>query len=473
MSAVYHRDTKPPTCSINIGSTKSTTSGYYYTPAKFNLTSPELNSISYGMNNTASKTYNGKKTITVNSDGNNGIHGYVKDKAGNEGKCDKSATTTKKYTITFNGNGGTPNPKTKAVYWGDKIGSLASISRYGYNLSGWFNANTGGSVVNASTIMPRRNVTYYARWTPKKVTVTFNCNGGSGGGSQTFTYGASNQKFGKTCSRSGYTIDGWKLNKNGSSRDYATNSGVSNDWINSKSPSVTVYAHWKAIPKYTVKVVAGDGTQSVSLDGSTSSLTKTVYGGTKIKIGATAKKYYQFDSWSNGDKTASTEVIVNSDLTLTATSRTNKIRVFYHCNGGKLIPAEMQSCPDIADCGPKECLWPQRKACRDPKTNDGVCWITGTNDYKSDRWASEGLRNHGGKRDSTIYMIKGKKDPNRCWTIKETGVILHEQSTFSTGLVLLKHCGGSYAKDLETKDVNLTLLAGYGNTNCEKKKYTK
>ena len=150
------------------------------------------------MNTTASKTYNGKKTITVNSDGNNGIHGYVKDKAGNEGKCDKSATTTKQYTITFNGNGGTPNPKTKTVYWGDKIGSLASISRYGYNLSGWFNANTGGSVVNASTIMPRRNVTYYARWTPKKVTVTFNCNGGSGGGSQTFTYGASNSATGST-----------------------------------------------------------------------------------------------------------------------------------------------------------------------------------------------------------------------------------------------------------------------------------
>jgi len=41
-------------------------------------------------------------------------------------------------------------------------------------------------------------------------------------------------------------------------------------------------------------------------------------------------------------------------------------------------------------------------------------------------------------------------------------------------LVLLNHCGGSYSKDLETKDVDMILLAGYGSgQTCTKKDYTK
>jgi len=554
MSGVFHRDTKPPTCSINVDGTKSKDSNYYYVTTKFNLTSSELNSLSYGMNTKSSTVYNSQKTITVNSDGSNNIYGYVKDRAGNPGSCSNSLTTTKKYTVTFNSSCGTPNPKTKAVYWKDKIGTLATASKTGYIFDAWYTASTGGSKVSTSTVMPRSNVTYYARCNPKTVDVTFDCNGGSGGGSETFTYGKSGQKFSKTCTRAGYNldgwklkkdatarnytkdsgvsndwinshspkvtiyahwvpktvvvafdcnggsgggsetftygksgqkfsktctktnsvIDGWKLKKDGTARDYTTNSGVSDSWIDSKAPSVTVYAHWKEAPKYTVKVVAGEGTNSVSLNGSSSALTKTVYSGTKVKIGATAKKYYQFDSWSNGDKKASTEVTVNSDLTLTATSRTNKIRIFYHCNGGELIPGDVQRCPELANCKENECSWPQRKACRDPKTNNGVCWITGPNDYQSKGWADEGLRNHGGKKDATIFMKKGSKKANRCWTVKETGVVLHEQSTFSSGLVLLNHCGGSYSKDLETKDVDMILLAGYGSgQTCTKKDYTK
>ena len=89
----------------------------------------------------------------------------------------------------------------------------------------------------------------YAHWKPNTTTVnvTFNCNGGSGGGRQTFTYGLSGQKFSKTCTRLGYQQDGWNLpkNKNASSRDYTINSNVTDNWILTNSPSVTLYARWQ------------------------------------------------------------------------------------------------------------------------------------------------------------------------------------------------------------------------------------
>ncbi len=166
VSGVFHRDTIPPTCNIEVNGTKSSVSNYYHVPTVFNIKSPELSTVSYGMNSKDEKNYNSKGKITVTTAGANSIYGYVKDRAGNEGKCFKSLTTTKKYTITFVGNGATPNPKTKDVYWGDNIGNLASINRHGYEFEGWY--TTGGNKVSSSTKMPKENVSYYARWTPQK-----------------------------------------------------------------------------------------------------------------------------------------------------------------------------------------------------------------------------------------------------------------------------------------------------------------
>ena len=234
-SEVFHRDTVPPICSITVDGTKSSTSGYYYTPTKFNLTSPEMSTVTYGMNTTASTTYNNKSTITITSDGSNGIHGYVKDRAGNEGKCDKSETTTKKYTVTFNGNGGAPNPATKEVYWGDKIGNLATATRTNYTLTGWFTASSGGSQVTTSTLMPRGNVTYYAQWkmAPKTVTISFNKNGASSisATSASCTYypakDSSCSITTPTITKTGGTVVGWGTSASSTSKSVASGGSVS------------------------------------------------------------------------------------------------------------------------------------------------------------------------------------------------------------------------------------------------------
>ena len=94
----------------------------------------------------------------------------------------------------------------------------------------------------------------------KTVTVTFNCNGGSGGGSQSFTYGVANQKFNKTCTRSGYKQTYWNTNTAGTGTNYSVASGVSDGWINSNSPSVTLYAKWQASCALVTPIKNGNST---------------------------------------------------------------------------------------------------------------------------------------------------------------------------------------------------------------------
>ncbi len=61
---------------------------------------------------------------------------------------------------------------------------------------------------------------------------------------QTFTYGVSGQKFSaKGWTRSGYTIGGWRTSTSGE-YVYTLTSGVSDNWINTNSPSINLYAVW-------------------------------------------------------------------------------------------------------------------------------------------------------------------------------------------------------------------------------------
>ncbi len=81
----------------------------------------------------------------------------------------------------------------------------------------------------------------------KTVTVTFNCNGGtrsSGPASSSYKSDASGQKFTTKCSYEGKKQDGWKKDKNGKTKNYETNSGVSSSFVISYSPKITLYAHW-------------------------------------------------------------------------------------------------------------------------------------------------------------------------------------------------------------------------------------
>lgn len=76
--------------------------------------------------------------------------------------------TANKYTVTFNANGGTDaEPASKPVTYDAEYGTLATTSRKGYTLVGWFTAKDGGTEVESTTVVATAgDHTLYAHWTP-------------------------------------------------------------------------------------------------------------------------------------------------------------------------------------------------------------------------------------------------------------------------------------------------------------------
>ena len=68
------------------------------------------------------------------------------------------------YTITFNGNGGTPSVSDMTTV-SKKLSSLPTATHSGsYSFNGWYTAASGGTKVTTSTIF-NANTTIYAQWT--------------------------------------------------------------------------------------------------------------------------------------------------------------------------------------------------------------------------------------------------------------------------------------------------------------------
>ena len=183
----------------------------------------------------------------------------VKIPKGSTGNREYTATwQVKTVVVTFDCNGGTGGGTQSFTYGVAGQQFSTTCSRVGYTLSGWNKQSNGSGAHYSATSgvadswidSNYPSVTLYAEWTPKTVVVTFDCNEGTGGGTQTFTYGVTGQAFSTTCSRAGYTLSGWTDEKNGSS-GYSVTSGVSDNWINSKSPSTTIYAKWTTDSKFT------------------------------------------------------------------------------------------------------------------------------------------------------------------------------------------------------------------------------
>ena len=77
-------------------------------------------------------------------------------------------TAAKKYTVTFNANGGTVGTKSKSVTYGNTYGTLPTPTRSGYTFSGWYTSSSGGTKVTSSTKVSKSYNHYlYAHWTKK------------------------------------------------------------------------------------------------------------------------------------------------------------------------------------------------------------------------------------------------------------------------------------------------------------------
>ena len=155
-------------------------------------------------------------------------------------KC-SNATIAKKYTVTFNANGGTVAQGTKSVTKGSTYGSLPVPKWSGYTFNGWYTSASGGTKVTSATKYTRTgNQTLYAHWTKntvKKYVVTFNANGGTvSQGTKSVTKGGTYGSL-PVPKWSGYTFSGWYTSASGGTK-------VTSATKYTRTSNQTLYAHW-------------------------------------------------------------------------------------------------------------------------------------------------------------------------------------------------------------------------------------
>ena len=208
------------------------------------------------------------------------------------------------------------------------IDSLPRPTRNGYQFGGWFAKSdlSGNEVV--SVTMPLDGITLYADWIPNEYEIVFDLNGGSGSVTNI------NAKYGETYpfpktgfSREGYTLIGWSYNKTGLDVDYSIEEGQEHGNL-ATSGTVTLYAVWK-INQYTVTFVIDGKEEKFSFDYATE--LKDVDGlPSGAKVGHTL-------TWkTGGSNVLLSDIIVKSDITITADYTKNPYNVHF-VSDGKII----------------------------------------------------------------------------------------------------------------------------------------
>lgn len=111
------------------------------------------------------------------------------------------------YTVTFDGNGGTPSQSSSSFYYNEVLGTLPTVTRTGYTFKGW-STSANGPVNISTTTKVTGDVTYYAIWQINSYTLTVTAGtGGTVSGSGTYNYGETATL--KATASSGYHFVKW------------------------------------------------------------------------------------------------------------------------------------------------------------------------------------------------------------------------------------------------------------------------
>lgn len=222
----------------------------------------------------------------------------------------------KEYVITFDAQGGLVNPKTKKVFTRDVYGELPTPTLTGYIFNGWYTSTEyTDEVTQNQKVMIDDNITLYAKWEAKTITINFNSNGGKDIASKTAKY---NTTFGdlETPVRSGYSFLGWYLN----------NTRVSSSTRVTSTSDITLVAKWDA-KKETITVDNAGESIDVEVD-----LTKPLI----ESLPKPTKPGYTFDGWYNEDEKISNDKILGEDekVNIKAKYTANKYTITYDANEG-------------------------------------------------------------------------------------------------------------------------------------------
>ena len=237
-----------------------------------------------------------------------------------------------KRTVVFNTNGHGDSISPASVAHGTKVSMPASPSEYGYNFEGWytdakctagneFKFDAGGQSTETIT----KDITLFAKWTPKSYKVTFKTDKDTPYHEQSVAY----QNFATKPSapgKTGYTFDGWYKDED-CHDEFNFGTAITGD--------ITLYAKW-TISTYTVTVDNDNGTPPTK--------TYPAYN-TKVEVDVPEKAGYAFIGWIA--EPSSVIPVLNTDgkyeftmpahdVTLTANWSTNAYTVTFDGNGHDL-----------------------------------------------------------------------------------------------------------------------------------------
>ena len=190
--------------------------------------------------------------------------------------------TANTYTVVYNGNGNTGGSTASSTHTYDVAKNLTAngFTKRGYTFAGWATSQSGNvvhadkaSVKNLSATQGA-TVQLYAKWTPNKITITLNKNGGSGG-TEKFYYTYGIKKFYSDANltqeltsitfptRTGYTFshyygDGTSGGNENEQYSMTTSGVTSTDLHTDIYKDATLYAKWN-INSYTLSIDPNGG----------------------------------------------------------------------------------------------------------------------------------------------------------------------------------------------------------------------
>lgn len=245
--------------------------------------------------------------------------------------------TYRNYTVTWDGNGGTPSKSSSSFHYNDALGTLPTATRTGYTFKGWSTSKTGSVNVTTTTTVTA-NVTYYAIWQINSFSVTpspyyrntdgtgnytSGTSGGTVSGRGSVNYGSSATVTASAAE--GYKFDGWY--SAGATGGSLLSSSASYT-ISSVTAATTVYARFTK-KYYTITYAKGNYVSSVSPTSERVAHGANASGSTMTVNTTTPEFSYGIDGWYSGStrvvttaKYAPTKVTADATYTAKGTRST-------------------------------------------------------------------------------------------------------------------------------------------------------
>jgi|GEM_PF-1270110 len=201
------------------------------------------------------------------------------------------------YTMKLNACGGSCSKASIEVINDEAYGELPVPTRDGYNFTGWYSADNGGTKITATSTVNLDSVSeLYAHWELKTYTITYDANGGEKApDAQTKTHFTSLVLSSGSPTRYGYSFDSWNTAPDGSGTSYSRSARYKEE------ASVTLYAQWT--PKTNIRVTFNsNGGSNPDLGrnvtfGRKYSEEKSINGYSINKLPVPQKDGYDFDGW--------------------------------------------------------------------------------------------------------------------------------------------------------------------------------